>query len=175
MRAALKSKNWRGSCRGTSVFFGFPLPVEGLKFGTEGQRFAGEVFRLGLFADLQEEEIRAAKRGVVIEVIHLRGGIVEFKAKGDSHGAFRNGDLVGVGAAVQVDEAPGGAANVWLNWQGVHRRRGCGVGNDRSGGGRVFGGSLEGVGVETHMQKSPDALMHPGCQWGKLNSIALHL
>jgi len=146
----------------TGVFFGFPLPVESLKFRTEGQRFAGEVFGLGLLADLQEQEIGAADRSVVIEVVHLRGGIVELEAKGDGHGAFRDGDPVGVGTAIQADEAPGGAANVWLNRQVVHRGRDCGAGNDRSGGGSVFGGSLEGIGVKAHTRKKPGCVFASG-------------
>lgn len=98
----------------TPIFLGFPLPIKGLQLRTQGQRLAGQVLgladpRLGiLFFHEEEEEIGAAEAGVVVEVVDLRGGVVECQGQRDGEGTFGDGDLVGPGPALGGDEGGGG-------------------------------------------------------------------
>ena len=83
-------RGWRGQFDGradeivavaTAVFLGFPLPVKGVEFGAGGEGLAGEILGLGLLLDEQDEESGTADRRVVVEVVHLRGAVVELQGK----------------------------------------------------------------------------------------------
>ena len=108
----------RGRCRkvgalkvvavATAVFLGLPRPVEGVKFGAEAEGLAGKMFCLGLLLDKQDEESGTTEAGVVVEVVHLWGAVVEFQGQSDGQGTFRDGDLVGTRTAVRGDEGCNG-------------------------------------------------------------------